>query len=193
MKTNKPLILASGSPRRKEILAAAGFTFEVKTLPTNEDFPSDMEPELVPAFLAKKKVEAFIDIEDNHIIIGADTVVILDNHILNKPQDHVEAHQMLASLSGKTHKVVTGVCIRDCRGTSVFSDTALVTFAEISETEIQYYIDNYRPFDKAGAYGVQDFIGMIAITQIVGSFYTVMGLPIHLVYDYLKSEIIYGQ
>ncbi len=193
MKINKPLILASGSPRRKEILAAAGFTFEIKTLPTSEDFPKDMEVELVPSFLAKRKVEAFSCIGDDHIIIGADTVVILDNKVLNKPESPIEAHQMLASLSGKTHKVVTGVCIKDYKGLNVFSDTALVTFADISDQEIQYYIDNYKPFDKAGAYGVQDFIGMIAINKIVGSFYTVMGLPIHLVYDYLKSEIIYGQ
>lgn len=187
MKLTKKLLLASGSPRRKEILSQAGFDFEIEVRPTDEDFPENLQAELVPEFLAKNKAKQFHDVSANKLVICADTVVILDNKILNKPQNKEEAFQMLSDLSGKQHKVVTGVCIKEGDLFHSFSDTAHVFFAELSSQEIDYYIEKYQPFDKAGSYGVQDFIGMIGINRIEGSFYTIMGLPIHKLYIFLKQ------
>lgn len=189
MKLTKKLILASNSPRRKEILSNAGFDFEIIVRPTKEEFDPELDVSLVAEYLASKKIEEFKDLNEE-IIIAADTVVILDNKILNKPQNHHEAHRMLSALSGKKHKVITGVAIKDSNNILSFSDETSVTFNELTRYEIDYYIEKHKPFDKAGAYGVQDFIGMIGINHIHGSFYTVMGLPIHLVYEHLKKHII---
>jgi septum formation protein len=192
MKLSKPLILASNSPRRKEIMQNAGYDFSVKVMPTDENFSSEMHIEEVPVFLAKVKAECFRNKLNNEIILCADTVVIIDaaphpNQILNKPNDAKEAKEMLKILSGKTHRVITGVCMMTQEETIAFSDTTLVHFKELSDWEIDYYIETCHPFDKAGSYGVQDFIGMIGIDRIEGSFYTVMGLPIHRVYEALKK------
>lgn len=189
MKINKKLILASGSPRRKQIMAEAGFAFDVEVKETDESFDSDLPPESVPEILAKRKVEAFNEYNEECIVIGADTVVIVDNTILNKPRDREDAVKMLSELSGKSHNVVTGVCIKIGNKYLSFSDTTTVYFKELSNTEIEFYIQFYAPYDKAGAYGVQDFIGMIGIEKINGSFYTVMGLPIHKIYQHLKHYI----
>ncbi len=191
MKLNKKIILASGSPRRRQILSDAGFTFDVEVKPTDEVFDATMPSELVPVFLSEKKVEQFKGYDENYIIIGSDTVVIVDNQILNKPQNKEEAIAMLTKLSNKTHKVVTGVSIKIGNHIQSFSDSTEVHFSELSSSEINFYIDHFKPFDKAGAYGVQDFIGMVGIDRIEGSFYTVMGLPIHKVYQYLKPYIEY--
>jgi septum formation protein len=191
MKIKKKIILASGSPRRKQILADAGFTFEVEVRPTDEAFDPTMQPELVPEFLSKQKVDQFTEYGQDYIILGSDTVVIIDNQILNKPQSKDEAITMLTKLSGKTHKVVTGVSVKMGKEIQSFSDITRVHFSELSNAEIDFYIDQYKPFDKAGAYGVQDFIGMVGIDKIEGSFYTVMGLPIHKVYQHLKPYIEY--
>jgi septum formation protein len=195
MKLSKPLVLASNSPRRKEIMQNAGYEFTVKVIPTNENFSEDMPVEEVPVFLARTKAECFRENLQDEIILCADTVVIIDQEnkkstILNKPADYAEAKEMLRILSGRVHRVITGVCIMTAEETVGFADTSYVYFKELSDWEINYYIEHCKPFDKAGAYGVQDFIGMIAIPKIEGSFYTVMGLPIHRVYDALEKYVL---
>ena len=191
MKLTKKLILASNSPRRKEILKSAGFEFEVMVRPTSEEFDLNMKFEKVPEYLAIKKAECFEDFDDKHLILTSDTVVVLENNILNKPLNEDEAYEMLAKLSNKTHEVITGVCIKNGAKYFSFIDKTFVRFEELTKSEIDYYIKNCNPLDKAGAYGVQDFIGMIGIPKIEGSFYTVMGLPIHLIYKALKPYLIF--
>lgn len=187
MQLSKPLVLASNSPRRREIMQNAGYDFSVKVIPTDEHFSASMPVEEVPIFLAKTKAECFRNGLQDEIILCADTVVIIEGEILNKPFDEKEAKTMLRLLSGKVHRVVTGVCIMTAKETVTFADTAFVHFKELTDWEIDYYIKRCKPFDKAGAYGVQDFIGMIGILRIEGSFYTVMGLPIHRVYEALEK------
>ncbi|GAB3511551.1 Maf-like protein [Emticicia fontis] len=165
----------------------AGFEFSVKVIPTDEAFPSDMPVEEVPAFLAKNKAACFSETLGSEIILCADTVVVVENEIINKPVDVDDARRMLRLLSNRTHQVITGVCIMTKEETISLADTTHVTFKSLSEWEIEYYIQKCHPFDKAGSYGVQDFIGMIGITTIEGSFYTVMGLPIHRVYEELEK------
>lgn len=194
MKLSKPLVLASNSPRRKEILHNAGYEFTVKVIPTDESFSEEMPVEDVPVFLARMKAECFRENLQDEIILCADTVVIIDHdnksNILNKPADHAEAKEMLRMLSGRIHRVVTGVCVMTAEETFGFADTSYVHFKELSDWEIDYYIERCKPFDKAGSYGVQDFIGMIGIPKIEGSFYTVMGLPIHRVYEVLEKYVL---
>jgi septum formation protein len=195
MKLSKPLVLASNSPRRKEIMHNAGYEFTVKVIPTDESFSADMPVEEVPVFLARTKAECFRENLQDEIILCADTVVIIDqenrtSNILNKPADHTEAKAMLRMLSGRVHRVITGVCVMTAEETIGFADTSYVHFKELTDWEIDYYIDRCKPFDKAGAYGVQDFIGMIGIPKIEGSFYTVMGLPIHRVYEALEKYLV---
>lgn len=189
MKFSKNIILASQSPRRSEILRNAGIPFEVMAKPIEEDFPTDINPALVAEFLAGNKANEFKEIAKNQLVITADTVVICNGQILNKPQDKAEAVKMLTALSGRKHEVITGVCFKSFDDTFSFSDSTQVYFSELSMPEIEFYIENYRPFDKAGAYGVQDFIGMVGIEKIVGSYFNVMGLPIHKIYSHLKPYI----
>ncbi|MES2518017.1 MAG: Maf family nucleotide pyrophosphatase, partial [Bacteroidota bacterium] len=191
LQLTKPLILASNSPRRQQLLRDAGFEFTVKVKDTNEDFSETMPAAEVPAYLARKKAEAFREELDNQIILTADTIVVIDNEILNKPKDAVEASQMLRKLSGRQHQVITGVCVMTSESTESFIDVANVFFRELSEEEIDYYIKTCRPFDKAGAYGVQDFIGMVGIPRMEGSYFTVMGLPVHKVYEALRKYFIH--
>lgn len=186
LQLTKPLILASNSPRRQQLLREAGFEFTVKVKDTNEDFPNTMPAIEVPAFLALKKAEAFKEELDNQIILTADTIVVVDNDILNKPKDAIEASLMLKKLSGRQHQVITGVCVMTKEGKQNFVDIANVFFRELTNQEIEYYIKTCKPFDKAGAYGVQDFIGMVGIPRMEGSYFTVMGLPVHRVYDALQ-------
>ncbi|CAH0995430.1 dTTP/UTP pyrophosphatase [Emticicia aquatica] len=190
MKLSKPLVLASNSPRRKEIMQNAGYDFSVKVIPTDESFSDEMAVEEVPIYLAKVKADCFRNDLNDEIILCADTVVVVDNQIINKPLDFADAQRMLKLLSGKTHQVITGVCIMTQEETIGFADISNVQFKELTDWEIDYYINKCKPFDKAGAYGVQDFIGMIGITKIEGSFYTVMGLPIHRVYEALEKYVI---
>jgi septum formation protein len=166
----------------------AGFTFTVEKPEVEESYPDELPAEQVARYLATKKAEYFrSEIHAGQVIVTADTVVILDGKIINKPANRVEAIQMLASLSGKSHLVMTGVCILSAEKEISFDDTTEVTFRKLTPEEIDFYIDNYKPYDKAGAYGAQDFIGMIAIEKIVGSYFNVMGLPIHKVYAALKT------
>jgi septum formation protein len=182
----KPLILASNSPRRKQLLKEAGFDFEVEVIPTDESFPESLPAHEVAGFISSQKAEVFRNLHPDKIILTADTVVIMGNVILNKPADVTEAFKMLKMLSGRTHQVTTAVSLLSDGKIDTVSDTALVTFRVLEETEINYYIEHYKPFDKAGGYGVQEWIGMVGIERIEGSFYTIMGLPVHRVYQLLK-------
>lgn len=181
------LILASKSPRRQQLLKEAGFDFIVKTLDTDESYPENLAANAVASYLAKKKAEAFVPVlEDGEVVITADTVVILDDQILGKPKDNTEAKKMLKALSGQLHHVTTGVCIANSSKMIVFDDTTSVRFKKLTDKEIDFYIEKYKPLDKAGAYGIQEWIGMIGIEKIAGSYFNVMGLPTHLVYEELK-------
>ena len=187
MNFNRPLTLASNSPRRQQLLKEAGFKFIVRTAPIDEEYPDDIHYKDVAEYLARKKADAIPFQLDNEVIITSDTVVVLHGTILGKPKDKSHAVQMLSQLSGQTHDVITGVCLKSENKTITFSDTTNVTFNMLTSEEINFYIDNYKPFDKAGGYGIQEWLGMISINKIEGSYFTVMGLPIHRVYEVLKD------
>ena len=187
---SRSLVLASNSPRRQQLLRELGFEFTVEVRPTDELFPADMPASEVAGYLAQHKAEQFAHDLGDKLVLCADTVVVVDNQILNKPADALEARAMLEKLSGRSHQVITGVCLFSAEGYQTISDVAEVTFKPLTETEIEYYITHYRPFDKAGAYGVQEWIGMIGIPRIEGSFYTIMGLPLHQVYELLRPFIV---
>lgn len=181
------LILASGSPRRHQLMCDAGFKFEVKLKHTEENWPEGMEPEKVPEYLACLKAEAFEgELNPGELLITADTVVCLDGKILGKPANREHAIEMLHLLSGRKHTVVTGVCLTTTERRKTFSAFTDVRFKTLSDEEIVCYVDNCKPFDKAGAYGIQEWIGYIGITGIKGSFYNVMGLPVQQLYEALK-------
>lgn len=184
---NKKLYLGSQSPRRKELLASLGFDFETISIDCDEIYPKNLSVKDVAGFLAELKAKAFRDLEENEILLTADTVVVLENQILGKPKTEVEAKEMQRNLSGKTHQVYTGICIRTKDEILKKTDVADVEFLEISEAEIDFYIDKFRPMDKAGAYGIQEWLGMAKISKITGNFYTIMGLPTTLVYQILKE------
>jgi len=187
MTTARPLILASNSPRRSQLLREAGFEFTVQGLDVDESFPEDMPVEEVAGYLARRKALAGRRlIKDREILIAADSVVILHGRIYNKPADHAEAFHMIRQLSGQQHTVITGVCLLSAGQERSFSEHTTVFFAELSDAEIDHYIQNYRPFDKAGAYGVQEWIGHCKIQRIEGSYTNVMGLPVHRVYAELQ-------
>lgn len=187
---SRPLLLASNSPRRKQLLHELGFEFEVEVRPTDEQYPDTMSAALVPAFLATQKALRFSADVSSRLILCADTIVVINNEILNKPRDTSEAYTMLQKLSGRSHEVMTGIALLSDDGLSTKTDIAKVHFKPLSEAEINYYIEGFRPFDKAGAYGIQEWIGMIGIERIEGSFYTIMGLPVHHVYELLKPYIV---
>ncbi len=185
--TKKSLILASNSPRRRQLLHDLGFEFTVNVRPTAEDYPATMSPIEVPAYLANQKADKFrIDL-GQETILCADTIVVVDNEILNKPANASEARAMLKKLSGRAHQVITGICVMNQQSTRTATDTANVYFKTLTDSEIDHYIEKYKPFDKAGAYGVQEWIGMMGIERIEGSYYTIMGLPVHLVYELLND------
>lgn len=186
MNFKRQLILASSSPRRQYLMKEAGFDFVVEKPDVDESFPSTLPVNQVAKYLAEKKAEVFRLRIQNEVVVTADTVVILGDQILNKPANKAEALSMLHSLSGETHLVMTGVCILSKEKEIAFDDVTEVTFKTLTDSEIEFYIDTYKPYDKAGAYGAQDFIGMIAIEKITGSYFNVMGLPIHRVYQYLQ-------
>ena len=187
MKLKRPLVLASSSPRRQYLMKEAGFEFTVEKPEVEEVFPDELPAGQVARYLATLKAEFFRPKLHDEIIVTADTVVILGEKILNKPRDRNEAFEMLSSLSGKTHTVMTGVCIITKEQEISFDDTTYVTFQSLQTSEINFYIDHYKPYDKAGAYGAQDWIGMVALKKIEGSYFNVMGLPIHRVYEHLKD------
>ncbi|WP_200979585.1 Maf family nucleotide pyrophosphatase [Echinicola sp. 20G] len=185
---NKKIILASKSPRRQELLKGLDLIFDTKLKDVNEDFPANLPDNEVAAFLAEKKAMAFEnDLNEDEILITSDTTVLIDKKVLNKPKDKDEAIHMLKQLSGNIHHVITGVCIFDKTKKVVFDDMTEVHFKHLSMEEMEYYIDKYHPFDKAGSYGIQEWIGYAAVDKIIGSFYTVMGLPVHRIYEELKN------
>ncbi|WP_295728405.1 Maf family nucleotide pyrophosphatase [uncultured Muribaculum sp.] len=187
----RSLLLASHSPRRRELLAMLDFPFEIaESIEVDETYSPEMPVEEVPAYLSQKKGDAYCShLKDGEIVITADTVVIIDGMILGKPKDDADAIAMLHTLQGKTQTVVTGVSLTDSTHRRTFSVSTEVTFAPLTDEEISYYVSRYRPLDKAGAYGIQEWIGAIGIEGIRGSFYNVMGLPVHRLYEELKAFI----
>ncbi len=187
MKITVPLILASNSPRRQQLLKAAGFEFEVVVRPVEEVVPENLSPRAAAVEIAETKAKAYPDLAQDHLIITADTVVVLGHKILGKPKDDSEAIQMLLSLSGRSHEVVSAVCLFHQGRFKSFAESTKVSFRQLTEDEIRHYIDHYQPFDKAGAYGIQEGIGMIGITGIEGDYYNVMGLPLARLYRELEE------
>lgn len=185
------LILASNSPRRKELLAGLGLPFEVRVLSgIDESYPDAIPVGDVALHIAGLKADAYrTTIAPDEIIITADTVVIVGDEILGKPVDEADAHRMLRLLSGRTHQVTTGVCIVAKEWERRFAVTTDVTFKTLSDEEIRYYVDTFKPFDKAGAYGIQEWIGYIGVTALQGSYYNVMGLPVQRIYEAIKELI----
>ena len=185
---DKRLILASGSPRRQELLKGLDVDFEIRVKECDESVEDNIPIEEHALYLAHKKGEEYaIDMAKDEIIITSDTTVVLDHEVLNKAADEKEAKAMLRKLSGRTHRVITGVCIQSVDKKESFSDLAYVRFKQLSEDEIDYYISKYQPFDKAGAYGIQEWLGYIAIDKIEGSYYTIMGFPLHKVFEALNK------
>lgn len=181
------ILLASNSPRRKELLEMLNIDFKIVSgIEVDESYPQYLQPEEVPSFLSRKKSEAYHSIlSDNQMIVTADTIVILDGEILGKPTSTDNAKTMLRKLSGRTHKVVTGVTLSTLQKTVTFSISTAVEFAPLSDEVIDYYVDTFHPLDKAGAYGIQEWIGAVGIRGIHGSYYNVMGLPVHRLYNEL--------
>lgn len=181
------IILASNSPRRRELLRGLDLDFEVKVLPgVDESYPEDLPVDNVSEYIAREKAAVY-QVPDDEILITADTTVILGNEVLGKPADDNDARAMLRKLSGRTHHVVTGVCLTTSRKQRSFSVSTEVTFKELSDEEIRYYVSHYHPLDKAGAYGIQEWIGMVGVNRIDGCFYNVMGLPVARLYKELKK------
>ncbi|MDC7175170.1 Maf-like protein [Bacteroides cellulosilyticus] len=178
------VILASGSPRRRELMAGLGVNYEVRILPdVDESYPDTLQGEEIPLYIAKEKADAYIPMmQPDELIITADTIVWLDGKVLGKPRDREDALQMLRTMSGRTHEVFTGVCITTTDWQRSFTAQTEVRFATLSEDEIIYYVDNFKPMDKAGAYGVQEWIGFIGVENISGSYYNIMGLPVKKLY-----------
>ena len=183
------IILASASPRRRQLLSGLGIDFEVRTLAgIDESYPEHLQGEAIAAYISKAKAEAYrATLAPNDLVITADTIVSVDGNVLGKPANEAEAHQMLQLLSGRTHEVVTGVTLMTKSQQQTFTATTSVTFAPLTEAEITHYVTHYRPLDKAGAYGIQEWIGMIAVESIQGSYFNVMGLPVQRLYKALRD------
>ncbi len=187
------IVLASNSPRRRELLAGLGIEFEVRVLPDiDESYPADLPVMQIAEYIAHKKASAYLlTMKDNDLVITADTVVIIGNEVLGKPKDEEDAKRMLRLISGKTHQVVTGVCLTTTKQQRHFSVSTDVTFKNLPENEINYYITKYKPFDKAGAYGIQEWIGYVGVTSLNGSYFNVMGLPVQKLWEELKKYFIH--
>lgn len=182
------IILASGSPRRKELMDGLGINYKIKLLPDiDESYPDTLQGEEIPLYICRKKAAAYQSvILPDELIITADTIVWLEDTVLGKPTSDPEAVDMLKRLSGKQHQVITGVCLTTPTGQQCFSVVTEVTFTDLSEEEITYYVSHYHPLDKAGAYGIQEWIGFVGVQKIKGSYFNVMGLPIQKLYQELK-------
>lgn len=182
------LILASNSPRRKELLGGLGLDFEVRVLPgIDESYPESLVGEEIPTFISRVKAQPYLGLmAENDLVITADTIVYVDGEVLGKPADARDACNMLRKLSGRVHQVITGVTLTTREFQRSFSVTTDVTFVELSDNEIDYYVAHYRPFDKAGAYGVQEWIGFVGVSRLEGSYFNVMGLPVQRLYTELK-------
>lgn len=181
--------LASNSPRRRELLAGLGIQYNVATLPEiDESYPETLQGSEIPSYIARQKAQAYSQMmKSDTLLITADTIVWLNGKVYGKPTNEEHAKQMLRELSGQTHTVITGVAITTCHKQKVFAVKSYVTFATLSDEEIDYYVTHYRPYDKAGAYGIQEWIGYIGVTELQGSYFNVMGLPIQRLYNELKN------
>lgn len=188
MNLNYQLILASKSPRRQALLKSLDLDFVVNTMEVDESFSDEMPVREVAQYLAVKKSNAFGSLSARELLITSDTTVVLGNKIMNKPTDRQEAIEMIETLSGNAHEVVSGVCLRSAEQQVSFSETTRVFFKELSSAEIEHYVDRYKPFDKAGAYGIQEWIGMIGVEKIEGDYYNVMGLPVFQLYQHLQKH-----
>ncbi|MFP4089349.1 MAG: Maf family nucleotide pyrophosphatase [Cyclobacteriaceae bacterium] len=185
---NFKLILASNSPRRQQIMRECGLRFDIRVKEVDEDFPADLPAREVARYLAEKKGKAYQqEIAADELVITADTTVLIHEQVLNKPANEEEARQMIRLLSGQVHEVITGVCISRQQELHSFDERTKVNFRKLDEEEISYYVNHYRPLDKAGAYAIQEWIGMVGIERIEGSYFNVMGLPINRLYTYLKE------
>ncbi len=188
---NKKLILASKSPRRSQLLREAGFSFTNKTKDVDESYPEGLKPYEVAEYIASKKAKGCIDFLEGEaadtILITSDTIVVLHDKIYGKPKDYKDAVRILKELSGQTHQVITAVCLQDSSKKTTFHGVSKVTFSELTEEEIDYYLEACKPYDKAGSYGVQEWLGHCKITKIEGSYANIMGLPVHLVYENLLN------
>ena len=185
------IILASNSPRRKELLAGLDLDFEVKVLPNiSENYPVDTPTNQIAEVIAIEKAKAYQNLlSADELVITADTVVVVDETVLGKPTDAADAKRMLQMLSGRTHQVITGVCLTTCERQRHFSVVTDVTFKKITDVEMAYYIEKYQPYDKAGAYGIQEWIGYIGVTSLNGSYFNVMGLPVQRIWTELQPFI----
>lgn len=183
------IVLASNSPRRKELLSGLGVDYVVKTLPdVDETYPGGLNEEDIAKHIARGKAEAYRGVmKDDELVITADTIVWLEGTVMGKPKDEEDAREMLRRLSGKTHQVVTGVCLTTTSMQKTFATVTDVTFSNLTEEEIDYYVTRYRPMDKAGSYGVQEWIGFVGVENLSGSYFNVMGLPIQRLYTELKN------
>ena len=181
------VILASGSPRRQQFFKDLQIDFTVQLNPVDEIYPNHLKGSEITDYLANLKAEAFTNLADNDLLITSDTIVWINNKALGKPKDKEEAFEMLQELSGKSHQVISSVSIKNNTFQKIFNDITQVHFKELSSKEINYYIDNYKPFDKAGAYGIQEWIGFIGIKSIEGSYFNVVGLPVHKLYKELMN------
>lgn len=179
------ILLASKSPRRKELLTSLGYDFTTVSIDCDEIFPETIPSEEVAGYLSELKANAYSNLQNGEVLITADTVVVLNHEILGKPNDKEHAFEMLEKLSGKTHQVYTGITLKTLEQTVTKTDVADVEFLDFNDEEINYYIDNFKPFDKAGSYGIQEWLGMAKINKINGSFYTIMGLPTQLIHEEL--------
>ena len=187
---SKKIILGSNSPRRQELLRGLELDFEVRVHPIEEAIPSDLPAQYAAAYLSKLKADAFPgELQENELLITADTVVIDRGKVLGKPATEQEAFEMLKSLSGSTHTVMTAVTIKDRKTSITLEDEAEVTFRFLDEEEVWHYLKNYQPFDKAGSYRIQEWVGFVGVSSITGSYFTVMGFPLHLVYAQLKKWV----
>lgn len=185
---NHIIILASGSPRRQQFLKDLDLDFEIRLKDIEEIYPEGLEAEAITNFLAELKANAFEgSLKENEILITSDTIVWYKNKALGKPKDYDDAFQILKSLSNDTHDVITSVCFKTYAKTTIFHEVTKVTFNELSDEAIHYYLKNYKPYDKAGAYGIQEWIGFIGVSKIEGSYPNVMGLPVDKVYEYLSN------
>lgn len=186
---NYKIILASGSPRRKDLLSGLGLDYEIRLLPgIDESFPESLVGEDIPLYIANEKADAYLpSLQEKELLITADTIVWLDGSVLGKPSDKGQAIEMLQRLSGKKHQVITGVCLTTTEFRHSFATVTEVTFDTLTDDEIRYYVENYLPLDKAGAYGIQEWIGFIGVKSINGSYFNVMGLPIQRLYKELSK------
>jgi len=186
---NYHIILASNSPRRRELLAGLGIDFDIRVLPDiDEHYPTTLPVADIAQYIAAKKADAYVQtMADNELVITADTIVVVDGEVMGKPRNEADAHRMLSTISGRTHQVITGVCLTTKTLRRQFSVTTDVTFKSFTNEEISHYITHYQPYDKAGAYGIQEWIGYIGVTGLNGSYFNVMGLPVQRIYTELST------